>query len=124
MKVGSDRKYTKEFRESAVKQVVDGGRSMPSVARSLEMSPKTLANWVFRARHGEALVKRESMKPVSELEAEVTRLRQENARLRVEKEILMTQGHVEKAAAYFATVKVAMPRSRCEIRLDGVAQGH
>ena len=118
MKVGSDRKYTKEFRESAVKQVVDGGRSMPSVARSLEMSPKTLGNWVFRARHGEALVKRESMKPVSELEAEVTRLRQENARLRVEKEILMTQGHVEKAAAYFATVKVAMPRSRCEVRLD------
>ena len=102
MKVGTDRKYTKEFRESAVKQVVDGGRSMPSVARSLEMSPKTLGNWVFRARHGEALVKRESMKPVSELEAEVTRLRQENARLRVEKEILMTQGHVEKAAAYFA----------------------
>ena len=88
MKVGTNRKYTKGFRESAVKQVVDGGRSMPSVARSLEMSPKTLANWVFRARQGEALVKRESVKPVTELEAEVTRLRQENTRLRVEKEIL------------------------------------
>ena len=75
---------------------------MLSVARSLEMSPKTLANWVFRARQGEALVKRESVKPVTELEAEVTRLRQENTRLRVEKEILMAQGHVEKAAAYFA----------------------
>ena len=71
MKVGTNRKYTKEFRESAIKQVVDGGRSMPSVARSLEMSPKTLANWVFRARQGEALVKRESVKPVTELEAEM-----------------------------------------------------
>ena len=69
---------------------------MPSVARSLEMSPKTLANWVYRARHGQALLKRPPVKPVSELEAEVARLRQENARLRVEKDLL------KKAAAYFA----------------------
>ncbi len=96
MKVGTNRKYTKEFREAAIKQVINGGRSMPSVARSLEMSPKTLANWAFRARKGEALVKRESVKPVTELEAEVTLLRQENTRLRLEKEIL------KKAAAYFA----------------------
>ena len=40
MKVGTDRKYTPEFREAAIKQVVEGGRSMPSVARSLEMSAK------------------------------------------------------------------------------------
>ncbi|MEO7323073.1 MAG: transposase [Burkholderiales bacterium] len=39
MKVGTDRKYTPEFREAAIKQVTGGGRSMPSVARSLEMSP-------------------------------------------------------------------------------------
>ncbi len=96
MKVGSDRKYTAEFREAAVKQVVDGGRSMPSVAGSLEMSPKTLANWVFRARKGQALVKRQPGTPVAELGAEVARLRQENAKLRVEKDIL------KKAAAYFA----------------------
>ena len=69
---------------------------MPSVARSLEMSPKTLANWVYRARHGQAMLKRQTVKPVSDLEVEVARLRQENARLRVEKDIL------KKAAAYFA----------------------
>jgi len=96
MKVGTDRKYTPEFREAAIKQVTGGGRSMPSVARSLEMSPKTLANWVYRARRGQALLKRQPVKPVSDLEAEVARLRQENARLRVEKDIL------KKAAAYFA----------------------
>ena len=96
MKVGTDRKYTPEFREAAIKQVIEGGRSMPSVARSLEMSPKTLANWVYRARRGQAILKRQPVKPVSDLEAEVTRLRQENARLRVEKDIL------KKAAAYFA----------------------
>ena len=69
---------------------------MPSVARSLEMSPKTLANWVYRARRGQALLKRPPVKPVSDLAAELARLRQENARLRVEKDLL------KKAAAYFA----------------------
>ena len=96
MKAGIDRKYTIEFRDAAVKQVIDGGRGLTTVARSLEMSSKTLANWVYRARKGQSLVKRKPTQPASELEAEVSRLRQENARLRVEKEIL------KKAAAYFA----------------------
>ena len=96
MKVGTDRKYAIEFRDAAVKQVIEGGRSMTAVARSLEMSSKTLANWVYRARKGDALVKRAPAQPASELEAELSRLRQENARLKVEKEIL------KKAAAYFA----------------------
>jgi transposase len=96
MKAGSDRSYTAEFRDSAVKQVIDGGRSMSAVARSLEMSGKTLANWVNRVRKGQALVKRLPTQPTSELEAEVSRLRQENARLKLEKEIL------KNAAAYFA----------------------
>ena len=91
-----DRKYTQEFRLAAVKQVIDGGRSTPQVARSLEMSPGTLGNWVARTRKGEALMKRPPGRAPSELEAEVVRLRQENSRLRIEKEIL------KKAAAYFA----------------------
>jgi transposase len=96
MKTGSDRKYTAEFRGAAVKQVIEGGRGMAAVARSLEMSNKTLANWVYLARRGQALVKRVAVQPVSQLEAELSRLRQENSRLKVEKEIL------KKAAAYFA----------------------
>ena len=49
-KSGPDRKYTQEFRLAAVKQVIDRGRSIPQVARSLEMSPGTLGNWVARTR--------------------------------------------------------------------------
>ena len=96
MKAGTDRKYTTEFRDSAVKQVIDGGRSISAVARSLEISNKTLSNWVYRARKGQELVKRTPALPSSELEAEVSRLRRENARLKVDKEIL------KNAAAYFA----------------------
>jgi len=95
-KSGADRKYTDEFRQDAVKQVIGGGRSIRQVARSLEMSAGTLGNWVTKAHKGEALTKRTAGKPVTELEAEVSRLRQEVARLRIEKEIL------KKAAAYFA----------------------
>jgi transposase len=91
-----DRQYTDEFREAAVKQVVDGGRTIRQVARALEMSAGTLGNWVARARNGQVLSKRLPGGPVNELEAEVSRLRQEVARLKVEKEIL------KKAAAYFA----------------------
>jgi hypothetical protein len=52
------------------------------------MSGKSLSNWVYRARQGQELVKRMPGKPVSELEAELSRLRQENAKLKLEKEIL------------------------------------
>jgi transposase len=96
MKAGPDRRYTAEFRDSAVRQVIEGERPIAAVARSLEMSNKTLTNWVLRARQGQELVKRVAAQPVSELQAEVSRLRQENAKLKLEKEIL------KKAAAYFA----------------------
>ena len=96
MKAGPDRKYTVEFREAAVRQVLDGRRSVPQVARTLEMSDKTLANWVAKAKKGQPLLKRAPAQPVSEVAAENARLRQENARLKLEKEIL------KKAAAYFA----------------------
>ncbi len=96
MKAGPDRKYTAEFREAAVRQVLDGGRSVPQVARSLEMSAKTLANWVARVKKGQPLLKRPPAHPVDDLQAENARLRQENARLKLEREIL------KKAAAYFA----------------------
>ena len=116
MKTGSDRKYTTEFRDSAVKQVVEGGRTMPAVARSLEMSSKTLANWVYRARKGDALVKRAPARPTSELEAELSRLRQENARLKVEKEILKNRPRddprpfwIETSSVYTASASGQRP---------------
>lgn len=96
MKSGPDRRYTAEFRDSAVKQVIEGGRAIATVARSLEMSGKSLANWVYRARKGQEPVKRAPVRAPSELEVELSRLRQENAKLKLEKEIL------KKAAAYFA----------------------
>src|SRR5207253_2679925 len=85
-----------DFRQAAVQQVIEGGRSIPQVARSLEVPKGTLGNWVTRARKGEPITKRSPVKPVTELEAELTRLRAENSRLKLEKEIL------KRAAAHDA----------------------
>ena len=82
MKVAKDRKYTDAFRTNAVSQVLDGDRRQAEVARSLEISVKTLANWV-----GKALTKG-ARAPIGEAEAELSRLRQENATLRMERDTL------------------------------------
>ncbi len=94
MKRVTDRKYTAAFREAAVRQALESGLSVMQVARSLEMSDKTLSRWVTEARAGKVV--KAPRREVSELEAENAKLRQENERLRLEKEIL------KKAAAYFA----------------------
>ena len=88
--------YTEQFRDSAVRQVIDVGRSASEVARSLDISSKTLGNWVRQARRGKPLVKRAASVQVDEVQAELSRLRSEVARLRMDNEIL------KRAAAYFA----------------------
>lgn len=65
MKSRPDRRYTPELRDAAVKQVIDGERSVAAVARSLEMSNKSLANWVYRARQAQKIVKRDPAMPAS-----------------------------------------------------------
>jgi transposase len=90
------RTYSAEYREAAVRQVIDAGRALVEVARSLEISHKTLANWVHRARAQKPLVKRAPALVPDAAALELSRLRVENARLRMDNEIL------KKAAAYFA----------------------
>jgi transposase len=85
-------KYTPEFKQEAVRQVVSG-KSSAQVARELGISEQTLANWRKAAKAGKLAVG----KPVTAQEMEVSRLRAENARLQMENEIL------KKATAYFAS---------------------
>ena len=75
------RVYTAQYREAAVRQVIDAGRSAAEVARSLEMSEKTLANWVRQVRRGLAPVKRAADLQVSDAQAELARLRAEDCEI-------------------------------------------
>jgi len=90
-----NRRYTLEFQEAAVQQVLDSGRSMNDVAGSLEMPAKTLANWVRRKRRGQRLSEGGRQTAITDVHAELSRLQAENAQLKLDKEIL------KKAAAYF-----------------------
>jgi transposase len=87
------RQYTEDFKAQAVALAESIGPT--KAARQLEVSVKTLGNWVTAARAGRPL-SAPSRQPVSELESELTRLRAENATLKMEREIL------KKATAFFA----------------------
>src|SRR3990172_4469879 len=96
--------YTKEFREQAVQLVIKQDLTVPEAAKRLSMSGQTLTNWVFKARHGQLAGMDANRKPVTDLEAEVSRLKRELAEARMERDIL------KKATAYFA--KASLPGTR------------
>jgi transposase len=86
------RKFTREFKLSAVQLVNQQGYSVVDAARSLGVDPNCVRGWVGKyaseagvAPSGEGAV-----------QAELRRLRKENARLLMERDIL------KKAAAFFA----------------------
>ena len=91
------RKYTREFKLSAVKLVNEQGYSPVEAARSLGVDPASVRGWVekFSAEEGVA-PSGEGALGEGALQAELRRLRKENARLLMEREIL------KKAAAFFA----------------------
>ncbi len=87
-------RYTQELKQQAVNMALQDGIGVAETARRLSVPLKTLANWVARYRDDAQVF---TAKPgVSEAEAELARLKKENAQLRMERDIL------KKAAAYFA----------------------
>jgi len=87
------RQFTDDFKAQAVALAESIGPA--KAARQLDMSVKTLANWLTAARAGKPL-SAPTRQPVSDLEAELAQLRAENATLKMEREIL------KKATAFFA----------------------
>jgi transposase-like protein len=89
-------KYTKEFREEAVKLITEEKLSYPEAGRRLQLAPTTLMNWVKAAKGGKLGEIGKNYRPLTEIEIELARVKKENATLKMECEIL------KKAAAYFA----------------------
>ncbi len=82
--VRSRRSFTDEFKRDAVALVIDEGRKVIDVARSLGVGEGTLGNWVRQAR-----VDRGERAGVTTSEkTELAELRKENARLRMERDLL------------------------------------
>lgn len=97
-------RYTKEFREEAVKLVTEGGMSLPKAARSLLLPPSTLGNWVKAYKSGKLGDVGKTYRPLTEIEMELARTKRELVETRMERDLL------KKAAAYFA--KESLPGTR------------
>jgi transposase len=85
-------RYTLEYKIEAVR-MVRNGQSQSAVAKILGISPKTLNDWIKADDAGKL---NGAGKQVSAEQMEIARLRAENAKLRMERDIL------GKATAYFA----------------------
>ena len=90
---GEYQQFSPEFRDEAVRAVIESSRPIAVVARDLKMNEGTLANWVSKCRAEHA--GDEPPLTVSER----ARLREAERELR---EARMENEFLKKAAAYFA----------------------
>jgi transposase len=81
---GRPSKYAPEFRRDAVVMVLDEGRSIADVGRSLGVNEGTLGNWVNKER----IERGERDGLTGDERAELAELRAENAQLRMERDLL------------------------------------
>ena len=86
-------RYTPEFKDEAVRFVLESGRPIAQVARELRINDGTLGNWVAKYRDEHPVS--ESPLSISE-RARLAELERENRQLRLDNEFL------GKAAAFFA----------------------
>jgi transposase len=89
-------KYNLEFKQDAAKLVIEKGYTQQQAADNLGVSLSAIGRWV-RAEQGSAIAStpKKSVLKLADQD-ELMRLRKENERLRMEREIL------KKAAVFFA----------------------
>ena len=96
------RQFTDEFKREAVALLASSGRPLTQIAAELGISPSMLRNWRGRSggRNAGPALRRNTPASaphfVPDPTAEISRLRRENDRLRVERDIL------KKAVAIFS----------------------
>ena len=89
--------YTKEFKQEAIRMMVESDKSATEIAMELGIRRNQLYKWKEQlATKGEDALTSKIGRPLKEDQSELCTLRQENDRLREEVEIL------KKAAVYFA----------------------
>jgi transposase len=90
------RSFTLEFKTSAARQVREQGYSVPQAAQSLGVDPRSIRDWVAKFAPPPQPAAAPAAAADADLRQELERLRAENKRLLMEREIL------KKAMAFFA----------------------
>ena len=87
--MGRPSKYSLEFWEQAVELVGATGKTIAQVARDLSINDTTLGNWVKADNTERGVWDSSGLLPLTAAgRAELTKLRRENAQLKVQREIL------------------------------------
>ena len=81
---GRPSKYPPEFQRDAVAMVLDEGRPIADVARSIGVNDGTLGNWVAKARRE----REQGSSLTADERGELAELRRETAQLRMERDLL------------------------------------
>ena len=89
------KKYTKEFKQDAVRLITEQGYKQTEAARNLGIDRSMLGRWIKELQADESEAFRGNGNRSGEGE-ELRRLREENRRLRMERDVL------KKATAFFA----------------------
>ena len=87
-------KFTNEFRAEAIKLVIEQGYTQAEAGNWLGVNPKNLSRWI-KERAADKVPSNTKIQLSAEQE-ELRQLRQENKRLKLERDIL------KKAAVFFA----------------------
>jgi len=96
----SNQRYSPEFKDEAVRQVIDRGYSISEVAENLGVSQHSLYKWVKACRPSSEKPKDNEL---IEAKKEILQLRSQLKRAEEERDILkIPEGHTE-AARYFAS---------------------
>ena len=81
-------RYTKEFREEAVKLITEEKLSLPEAARRLSLPPSTLGNWVKQFKAGRLGEVGKTYRPLTEIEMDLARTKRELAEVKMERSTL------------------------------------
>jgi transposase len=90
----SQQRYTPEFKDEAVRQVLERGHSVTEVAERLGVSAHSLYKWVKAVKPSDSEAKESEL---LEAKSEILRLKAQLRRTEEERDIL------KKAARYFAS---------------------
>ena len=80
-------RYTKEFREEAVKMLTEGGLSVLEISRRLSLPKSTLEHWTRVSKTGNLGETGKCQRPLTEIERELAKVKRELSLAKMERDI-------------------------------------